>query len=134
MITYTSDISVIEAGMLKGFFIDWPHPPTPQKHFEILQKSYKFFAALDENKVVGFINAVSDDVLAAYIPLLEVLPDYQGKGIGGKLLQLMLTELEGLYMIDLTCDQEMQDFYHKFEMRPIFAMGKRNYEKQNGKK
>ncbi len=28
--------------------------------------------------VVGFVNALSDGRLSAYIPLLEVLPDYRG--------------------------------------------------------
>ncbi len=33
------------------------------------------------NKVVGFITAISDGVISAYIPLLEVLPKYQNMKI-----------------------------------------------------
>ena len=35
--------------------------------------------ALDKDTVVGFATATSDAVLSAYIPLLEVLPEYQVK-------------------------------------------------------
>jgi len=57
-----------------------------------LQNSYRTVVAIDNDthKVVGFINAVSDGVLTAYIPLLEVLEKYQGMGISGKLTKLML--------------------------------------------
>lgn len=118
--------------MLTGFFVGWPNPPSPQKHLEILQNSYKCFLALEGEKVVGFINAISDGVHAAYIPLLEVLPEYQGKGIGRKLVELMLSELKEFYMIDLVCDEKMTGFYNKFGLQKFTAMGIRNMEKQNG--
>ena len=40
--------------------------------------------AIDENtnQVVGFVTAISDGVLSAYIPFLEVLPEYKSIGIG----------------------------------------------------
>ncbi|MEM9907537.1 MAG: hypothetical protein AAF921_21205 [Cyanobacteria bacterium P01_D01_bin.44] len=31
--------------------------------------------------MVGFITAITDHVLSVYIPLLEVLPPYQGQGV-----------------------------------------------------
>ncbi len=94
--------------------MDWPKLPSLQKHYEILQNSYKFFAAIKDGKVVGFINAISDGIHAAYIPLLEVLPEFQGKGIGRKLLQMMLSEPKDFYMIDLVCDKNMVEFTHKY--------------------
>jgi hypothetical protein len=33
---------------------------------------------VDNGRVIGFITAVTDKVLSAYIPLLEVLPAYRG--------------------------------------------------------
>jgi predicted N-acetyltransferase YhbS len=68
--------------------------------------------------VVGFITAISDGVLSAYIPLLEVLKPYQGQGIGGRLVQRMLDQLNGYYMIDLLCDPELESFYARFGMVP----------------
>jgi len=73
-IEYTSNINSITPNMLTGFFAGWPNPPSPDIHLKILQNSYRAFVAIDRdiNQVVGFINAISDGVLSAYIPLLEV--------------------------------------------------------------
>lgn len=132
MIKYSSNIETITPEMLAGFFVGWPQPPSLQKHYEILQNSYKFFVAIENEKVVGFVNVISDGIHAAYIPLLEVLPSYQGRGIGRKLVELVLNELKDLYMIDLVCDEKMVAFYKKFGLHPFTAMGIRNMEKQNG--
>jgi ribosomal protein S18 acetylase RimI-like enzyme len=80
--------------------------------------------------VVGFITAISDGVSAAYIPHLEVLPAYQGRGIGSELVRRMLARLRGLYMIDLTCDPDVQPFYARLGMRPSTGMLVRNYDRQ----
>ena len=81
---------------------------------------------------MGFVTAISDGVLSAYMPLLEVLPDYQGRGIGRELVERMLTLLSGHYMIDLVCDKDMQSFYARFGMKPFIAMAIRNYDRQSG--
>jgi hypothetical protein len=79
MIIYSDNIENINPDMLKGFFEGWKKFPSPERHFEILKNSdYKFIAIEDgSKKVVGFINAISDNVLTVYIPLLEVLPEYR---------------------------------------------------------
>ncbi|MFT4968487.1 MAG: ribosomal protein S18 acetylase RimI-like enzyme [Chitinophagales bacterium] len=38
--------------------------------------------AIQNQKVIGFINAISDKTLSAYLPLIEVLPSYQKQGVG----------------------------------------------------
>lgn len=67
-------------------------------------------AAVDSTtgRVVGFVAAISDGVLTAFLSWLEVLPDYQGRGIGTRLLSRMLTELDHLYSVDLICDPELR--------------------------
>ena len=77
-------------------------------------------AAVD--RVVGFITAISDGVLAAYIPLLEVLPDYRGQGIGTELVRRLLHKLNGLYMVDVLCDPGLQPFYARLGMLPSTGM------------
>jgi len=88
--------------------------------------------AYDAERPVGFITAVSDDVLSAYIPLLEVLPSHQGRGIGRELTRRMLDSLSHLYMIDLLCDEELQPFYARLGMRRAAGMLVRNYNRQSG--
>ena len=55
-------------------------------------------------------------MLSAYIPLLEVLPEYQGTGIGTELMRRLLAELRDLYMVDLVCDPQLENFYRRFGM------------------
>src|SRR5215813_760106 len=113
MIQYTDSLAGVEAQDLTGFFVGWPNPANTETHLRILQGSYKIWLAFDNKKVVGFITAISDGVLAAFIPLLEVLPEYQGQGIGLELTRRMLDSLKHLYSIDLMCDEDVQPFYEK---------------------
>lgn len=134
MIRYLDNTDSITPEQLKGFFVGWPNPPTPATHLRLLRQSAAVVLAVDDatGVVVGFINAVSDGVLCAYIPLLEVLPAWQGQGIGRLLVARMLARLAPLYAIDLLCDVELQPFYAKLGMRPAIGMMMRNYARQNG--
>jgi len=120
--------------MLEGFFVDWPNPPSPPTHLKLLENSSKVVIALDEqtNQIVGFITAISDGVLSAYIPFLEVLPAYKNKGIGSELIKRMLIELHDIYMIDLCCDDDLVPLYEKFGMMKSNGMLIRNYRIQSG--
>lgn len=133
MISYTVSVTGITPERLAGFFVGWRDPPSPETHLESLINSDQVVLALDHTtgNVVGFITAVSDGVLAAYIPLLEVLPAYQGQGIGSELVRRLLERLRGLYAIDLICNPELQPFYSRFGMKPYTGMILRNYERQS---
>jgi ribosomal protein S18 acetylase RimI-like enzyme len=110
-----------------GFFVGWPVKPSPQRHLELLRGSYAVELALDAGQVIGFATAISDGVLSAYIPLLEVLPEYQGRGIGTELMERLVARLGGLYMIDLSCVAGLEGFYERLGFQPLDrAMGQRN--------
>lgn len=130
---YHKDLKCFE--IEEGFFGGWPNPPNKEQHRRILENSYKSLVAIDKrsNKIIGFINAISDGILSAYIPLLEVLPKYQKQGIGSKLVKRMLEELNDFYMVDLCCDENLQSFYKKFDMIKSQAMICRNYKYQRGR-
>ncbi|MFC7365099.1 MULTISPECIES: GNAT family N-acetyltransferase [Bhargavaea] len=131
---YRTDLEGITAGMLEGFFVGWPDPPSEETHLQLLRNSSHRVVAVDPNagRVVGFITAISDGVLSAYIPLLEVLPGYQGNGIGQELVRRMTGELDYLYMIDVCCDDDVVPFYERFGMRHTNGMILRNYGRQSG--
>jgi ribosomal protein S18 acetylase RimI-like enzyme len=116
-VTYTDKLCDISADTLKGFFVGWRSPLTSKQHYDVLCGSTHFVAALNaDGRVVGFVTALSDGVNSAFIPLLEVLPEYQHRGIGGELMRLMLSKLDGIPNIDLTCDPDLQPFYERFNM------------------
>ena len=51
-------------------------------------------ALSDKSRVVGFVTAITDGVSCAYIPHLEVLPEWQGDGSGTELMRRMMAKLE----------------------------------------
>ncbi len=132
MIRYQHDLENIVSENLESFFVGWLTAPTPTKHSEILRGSSHVCLALEGERVVGFITAISDGILTAYIPLLEVLPEFQSQGIGRELVRQMLEMLSSFYMIDLLCDEKMQGFYAKSGMLEGQGMLIRNYKRQAG--
>jgi len=138
MIWYSESADDLTAADLQGFFVGWPNPPAPETHLRLLRGSSHIVLARDGEMeqggaVVGFITAVSDGVLSAYIPLLEVLPEYQDRGIGSELVRRMLDRLSDYYMVDLLCDTELQPYYERFAMRRAAGMMLRNYDRQAGR-
>jgi len=133
MIEYTNTLDGISEDNLSGFFVGWPNPPSPMAHMQILQGSYCVWLAVETStrQVIGFVTAISDGVLSAYIPLLEVLPEYQSAGIGKELITRMLASLKHLYMVDLLCDKDLQPYYAKFGMHNATGAFMRNFDRQN---
>lgn len=133
MITYQNSAEDISAEQLIGFFVGWPNPPVPENHLRILQGSDYVVVARDPTtgRIVGFITAITDGVSSAYLPHLEVLPAYQGQGIGSELMRRMLAQLAHLYGIDLLCDADMQPFYERLGLRRMMGMAMRNYSRQS---
>jgi len=71
----------------------------------VLRGSYRSVVALDDaqDRAAGFVTMISDGVLTAFIPWLEVLPAYQGKGIGSELMRRVLDGTDRFYSVDLVC-------------------------------
>lgn len=124
-----------EIEIADGFFEGWPDAPDKNIHRQLLKSSFKAFVAIDRdiNKIIGFITVISDGIISAYIPLLEVIPAYRKKGIGSKLFNLAKHECNNLYMIDLSCDNELVGFYKNFNMKKGTSMFLRNYDRQSCK-
>jgi len=124
MISYTDSADGVGEAELLGFFVDWAKAPPPALHLKALRNSDHVIIASNSGTgmVIGFITAISDKTLTAYIPLLEVLPQYQGQGIGSELMTRMLAKLKGLYMVDLICDEELQSYYERFGMKKAVGM------------
>lgn len=130
MIAYKDSIKDVSREKLQGFFAGWQNPRSPSEHLEILRGSDEVVLAVDEKTadVVGFITAITDAKLAAYIPLLEVLPAYKNKGIGTQLVRQMLVKLKDYYMVDVVCDEDIQPFYERLGFVKAKAMIIRRYQ------
>ena len=124
MIDYFDSLDGIESRQLEGFFVGWPYPPSPETHLRLLRGSDHVVLAIavESGQVVGFVTALTDGVLSSFIPLLEVLPDFQGQGIGQELMTRMLDRLGHLPNVDLLCDPDVVPFYERFGMKPAVGM------------
>lgn len=133
-IRFQADLEGIDASCLQGFFVDWPNPPSAQKHLEILSASHGIELAIDETTghVVGFINVISDGCYSSYIPLLEVLPGYQGCGIARELIRRIVARYSGFYMLDLCCNKEIVPVYASHGFLEVSGMAHRNFDRQSG--
>ena len=134
-IVYREDVDGIRPDQLAGFFEGWPDPPSPATHLRILRGSSHVVVAVDPaaGRVVGFVTAVSDGVLSAYLPLLEVLPAYRGRGIGGELVRRVLDALADHYMVDVVCDPDVVPFYQRLGLRPATGASLRRFDRQAGR-
>lgn len=126
MITYQDTLEGVNPSQLEGFFIDWPKPLTGCRFYEVLSGSQNIWIARDGDQVVGFINSVGDGGFSAFIPLLEVRPQYQGRGIGSELVRRMMDTLSDHYSVDLVCETDLIPFYERAGLTKLTAMSSRN--------
>jgi GNAT superfamily N-acetyltransferase len=118
---YSEDLDL----RVTDFFEGWPRPPTEVVFHDAMRGSYAVEFAIVDGRVIGFVNAISDGVAAAFIPWLEVVPEYRGQGVGAALVRRMLERLGHLYSVDLVCDPPLVPYYERFGLAPIQGMGLR---------
>ncbi len=81
-----------------------------------LMTSYYHIAVYEKEKLIGYIDSVSNGVTDAYIQDLMVCPDYQGSGIGTALMDKMIEYLKEkrIYMISVVYEERLKPFYERF--------------------
>lgn len=126
-IEYRTTAAGLRVDQVDGFFVGWTARPAATTLLAHLAGSYRCAIAIDTggDRAIGFASAISDGVLVAFVPLLEVLPGWHGRGIGTELLRVLFDQLADLYAIDLSCDAELQSFYERFGFAAATAMVKR---------
>ena len=133
-LSFQTDLAGVTPAQLTGFFEGWPQPPSPETLHRLLAGSQaRVLARTQDGQVIGFVNALSDGVLSAYIPLLEVRREWRGQGVASRLIERLFAELGDLYMLDTACDDDLVPFYERFGMRRGNAMIRRNYARQSGR-
>ncbi len=87
--------------------------------------SLKIIGAHDGEKLVGIIRAVGDGCSIVFIQDILVLPEYQHRGIGKKLIKTMLDCYPEVYQIELATDstEKTSSFYKSCGFLPYSEMG-----------
>jgi len=131
-IRYQSTLAGLRPDAMHGFFVGWANPPGPATLLKMLGAGSHVWLALDGERLVGYVRAISDGFYSAFVPELEVLPEYQGMGIGTTLLNNLLDELDTFYSVDAASDDEFVGFYRRFGFTHGNGMMIRRYQNQAG--
>ena len=89
----------------------WSSAERPQKLMAALRNSHSLVTARISGVLVGLGNAISDGHLVVYYPHLLVHPQQQGKGIGRKMMEVLLKKYSSFHQQMLVADGMAIGFY-----------------------
>lgn len=90
---------------------EWSSAEIPEKLIPALLNSDTLVTARKGGKLIGIGNAISDGCLVVYYPHLLVDPNFQGLGVGRKMMDLMQSKYKNFHQQMLTADGESVEFY-----------------------
>lgn len=105
------------------------------EHPEMLERayaaSYCTLGAYVADQLVGVIRAVGDGASVVLVQDLLVLPEFQRKGIGTKLMQALLRRCEGVYQLHLLTDNTPKtvSFYRSVGLTEADTIGIKTFTK-----
>ncbi len=103
--------------------VNWVSGKYPDKLFRALNNSSTVITAWSGDELVGLVRLLDDGEMLAYLHYLLVRPDFQGKGIAGKLVELVKEKYKDFMYIELMPeDVKNVPFYEKFGFK-IFEGG-----------
>ena len=103
----------------------WAQGRTVEGIKKMLDNSAVKIGVWEGNRLVGFARAVSDGIYRCVIEDVIVDESYRGKGIGTKIMKLLVEELSDVEHIYLfTSGEKLKKFYEKFDFSliPYFSM------------
>ena len=98
--------------------VEWESGKYPEKLVSAMRNSHKVISAWDGEKLVGLMNALSDGHMTAYFHYLLVRPEYQGQGIGKRLVAWMMQEYKDCFARVLISYNGKVDFYKSCGLKP----------------
>lgn len=107
--------------------VDWESGRYPEKVRQAMRNSHRVYSVWEADRLVGLINSMTDGVLTTYFQYLVVDPEYQGMGLGKKLVRGMLDEYEDIPRKVLISIEDKVGFYkncgfsHHMDKAPMFV-------------
>ena len=91
--------------------VEWSSGHYPDK-LVVAMRNYKtVYSAWHGDKLIGLACAMDDGIMTAYIHYLLVRPEYQGMGIGRKLVEMMKVQYKDYLRISLVAYDKSLKFY-----------------------
>ena len=110
-----SNQKTFDFSQLKELFesVGWESANDPKSLILGLLFSSNVISCWHEYKLVGIIRSMDDGYWSANIDCILVHKDYQGKGIGRKLLEVLLALLKDVKYINVAPDSRKQIKFYK---------------------
>lgn len=98
---------------LKDLFlsVNWSSGHYPEKLVIAMRNSSTVYTAWHEDRLVGLINVLDDNIMTAYIHYLLINPEFQGKGIGKSLVNYVKNKYRDYLRIVLIAYEKETPFY-----------------------
>lgn len=93
--------------------VGWESAKDPQTLVLAFLFSSNVISCWHDDKLVGIIRSMDDGYWSANIDCLVVHKDYQGKGIGRKLLEVLLDQIKDIKYINVAPDSRKQIKFYK---------------------
>ena len=117
-VIYWSTTEFDRAGLQELFLsVKWDSARYPDRLQAAIKNSDAVYSAWDGDVLVGLISALSDGNLNVYFPYLLVRPEYQGTGIGKRLVALMIERYKGCARKSVIAFDEQVQFYERCGFR-----------------
>lgn len=89
-ISYTTSRSFTQSDLQDLFLsVSWSSGHFPEKLFAAMKNYETVISAWDGGRLAGLAAAMDDGVMTAYVHYLLVRPEYQRRGIGRRLVELV---------------------------------------------
>ncbi|HEY4553087.1 MAG TPA: GNAT family N-acetyltransferase [Bacillaceae bacterium] len=112
-IEFTFETEKITKKALEDLFLalDWESGGFPEKLYEGILNAHSVVTAWDSDRLVGLASALSDGALTVYFHYVLTHPEYQGNGIGKKMMEMMLERYNDYFTKVLISYPKAVDFY-----------------------
>lgn len=115
MFTYTEEKKFTKEQVQQLFLsVHWTSGNYPERLYKALMNSSTVLTVWDDEKLVGLTRVLDDTEMLAQIHYVLVHPDYQGKGIAGKMIEYIKEKYKNfLYIEAMPEDKNNVSFYTK---------------------
>jgi len=92
--------------------VGWSRPVNEEELREVLEVG-PAVGAWDGERLVGFVRALSDGHLVAYVEDVMVHQDYRRGGVGDRIMPRLLREIKRSANVSLFCERPVARFYER---------------------
>lgn len=115
MLKYTEEKIFTQEQVQELFLsVNWISGNYPERLYKALMNSSTVLTVWDDAKLVGLTRVLDDTEMLAQIHYVLVRPDYQGKGIAGKMLEHIKEKYKDFFYIEAMPENRKNvPFYEK---------------------